>query len=70
MRLIKGLTIPPDFHLPEKVIVANPRFPPEAKKVIRDASGWRTDEPIPMIKTEASSNSDWMQKPDSAYLSK
>lgn len=30
---------------------AKPRLPPEAKDVIREASGWRTDDPTPIMKT-------------------
>ena len=41
---------------------ANPRFPPDASEVNREASGWKTDEPIPTNATEQRTNGSVLAK--------
>ena len=50
-----GPNEPPRLPPTWKSDCANPRLPPEAKKVMRDASGCNTEEPMPTTKTEAKS---------------
>ena len=57
-----GPNDPPKFPPTWNNDCANPRFPPDASEVNREASGWKTDEPIPTNATEQRTNGSVLAK--------
>ena len=49
--MMSGPTAPPKLPPTWKMDWARPRLPPEASEVMREASGWIIEEPMPMVNT-------------------